>query len=176
MNVRAGPKKHTLERTIVPRTVIFPKQLANKKITRNLFCSWRSTLWVRVSNITSGRSGCLQLLVFTFSRNSDFKDFSNRRDTFTSEERTSQSWTDWNEQKLKTCCFCVKSISYIGFDRRLCLPSYNWEEEEMVKLFPKDAWTQRYLLISWISEVNTSEQTRSAISILGKSHQLWYAR
>ena len=32
----------------------------------------------------------------------------------------------------------------------------------MVKLFPKDAWTQRYLLISWISEVNTSEQTRSA--------------
>ena len=104
------------------------------------------------------------------------KDLFNRRDTFASEERTSQSRTDLNEQKVKLCCFCVKSISYIGFDRRLCLPSYNWEEEEMVKLFPKDAWTQRYLLISWISEVNTSEQTRSAISILGKSHQLWYAR
>ena len=26
--------------------------------------------------------------------------------------------------------------------------------QEMVDLFPKDSWTRRYLLISWISEVN----------------------
>ena len=29
--------------------------------------------------------------------------------------------------------------------------------QEMVDLFPKDSWTRRYLLISWISEVNAKD-------------------
>ena len=38
----------------------------------------------------------------------------------------------------------------------------------MVKLVPKDPWTQRYLLISWISEVNDGNVEGSTLQI-GKS-------
>ena len=36
--------------------------------------------------------------------------------------------------------------------------------QEMVDLFPKDSWTRRYLLISWISEVNAKD---------GESNNWW---